>query len=90
MATIGEEIKRLQSQYSANLEEHVAVVVWSEDDVIGRARERGITLTRQEAQGIIDAIHRRHSATLGITWDTIDCWLDNEAHILPVKLIPVK
>jgi len=77
MVIIGKEIERLQRQYKDSLDEHVAVVVWSEDDVLCRAKEREIKITREQAQDIIDRIDHKQDATLGITWDTIDCYLDD-------------
>lgn len=77
MTTIRKEIERLQRQYADNLDEHVAVAVWSEDDVLGRAKEREIKITKEKAQEIIDRIDRKQDATLGISWDTIDCYLDD-------------
>jgi len=77
MVTIGKEIERLRRQYKDNLDEHVAVMVWSEDDMLCRAGERKIKITREQAQDIIDRIDRKQDATLGITWDTIDCYLDD-------------
>lgn len=57
-------------------EECIAVAVWSEIDVMNRAKERNIEITKEEARQIIEVIHRRQDSTLGITWDTIDCYLD--------------
>lgn len=68
-----EDMQRLHT----NPKEHFAVVIWSEDDVLSRARERGTKITREQAQEIIDRIHRKHNASLGISWDTIDTYLDD-------------
>lgn len=57
-------------------DEHVAVAVWCEEDVFGRAKEKRMKISREEAQEILADIDRKQDAELGITWDTIDCYLD--------------
>lgn len=74
MPTVRKVVEELQRY---NQEEHVAVAVWSEDDVIHRAEEINVKISREKAQEIIDRIDRKQTATLGITWDTIDCYLDD-------------
>ena len=59
-----------------NPDEHVAVDIWSVDDVLDRAEERGIKISRSQAEQIIDEIHKRCDATIGINWDVIDTYLD--------------
>jgi len=54
----------------------IAVAIWTVDDVKARAKERGIDITDEEAELIISAIDREQSAELGISWDTIDAFLD--------------
>lgn len=76
MPTVRKVIEWLETAYG-NKDEHIAVHIWSEDDVMSRAIGRGIKVTRKQAQDIIDTIDRKKSATLGITWDTIDCHLDD-------------
>ncbi|MBA7587630.1 hypothetical protein ES708_29661 [subsurface metagenome] len=71
MPTVEEAIKRLKW----NGKQHVAVAIWSEDDVLGRAKERGIKCSRAWAREIIDKIDNKQDCSLGITWDTIDCYL---------------
>ena len=57
-------------------EQHVAVAIWCEDDVVGRAKEKGMKITREQAQEILAKMERNHDAELGITWTTIDCYLE--------------
>jgi hypothetical protein len=75
MTTIKELIGHLQNSYKP--EDVVAVAIWTRDDVLERAKERGLTISLEEADQIIDRIDRRQDATLGITWDTIDAYLDD-------------
>jgi len=62
-----------------NGSQHVAVAIWCEDDVRERAAERGMTISREQAQGVITNIDYRQDCELGITWTTIDCVLDEIA-----------
>ena len=71
MPTVEEAVKRL----NWNGKQHVAVAIWSEDDVLGRAKELGIKCSRAQAREIIDSIDNKQDCSLGITWDTIDCYL---------------
>ena len=72
MPTVEQAMERLKR----NGDQHVAVAIWSEDDVLGRAKERGISCTREQAQEILDEMDRKQDCELGITWITIDCFLD--------------
>jgi len=53
-----------------------ACVVWSVEDFEHRAEERD---NEYDSSKFEDALHQmihKHDATLGISWDTIDFWLD--------------
>lgn len=71
MPTVEEAIKRLKW----NGKQHVAVAIWCEDDVLGRAKKRGIKCSRARAREIIDRIDNKQDCSIGITWDNIDCYL---------------
>lgn len=74
MPTVKEVIEHLQ-QYR-NLNEHLAAHIWSEEDVLERAKENKIKITRKQAQEIIERIDRNLDSTQGITWDTLDCYIN--------------
>jgi len=74
MPTVSQVIQRLNSQYQPD--EHIAVAIWCEEDVFGRAEERGMAITTEQAQSIIEQMDANHDAEIGITWDTIDAGLD--------------
>ena len=59
-------------------DEHIATAIWCEEDVIGRARERGKEVTREQAQEILDRIDSKWDATIGISWVEIDVYTDAE------------
>ena len=56
--------------------QHVAVAIWCEDDVLELAREKGIKCSRTRAREIIDEIDHKHDAFLGISWNTISVYLN--------------
>ena len=51
-------------------------LVWSWEDVIHRAGERGHKLTRQECADIISEVGRKHDCELGVSWLTLDVYID--------------
>jgi len=56
---------------------HVAVVIWSPEDVKGRAKQLGIKVTDEQVDDILDRLDDKQDCSLGISWDTIDCYLDD-------------
>ena len=52
------------------------VIVWSWEDVLYRAAERGIKLTRNQCEDVTFNVGRRHDAEYGVSWLTLDCWID--------------
>jgi len=71
MPTYEEILKRLEPEKG----KHLAVAIWAEDDVLGRALELGVKITGEQARSIIDEIDHRQDCSFGITWDTIDYYL---------------
>lgn len=70
MSIVASTIEHLQGYKP---DEHIAVAIWCEADVLGRAKELGKKITRKQAQEILDDIEQHHDAELGISWDTLDC-----------------
>lgn len=75
MTTVKDHIEHMKNSYKP--EDIVAVAIWQVDDVLGQAKETGIKITRKQAEEIIERIDRRQDASLGISWDTIDAYLDD-------------
>lgn len=71
MPTTAEAIGRLRW-----INGHVAMAIWQRSDVFDQAKRRGITITKDEADQILDEMDRNQDCTVGITWDTIDYYLD--------------
>lgn len=55
---------------------HVAAAIWSETDVLERAWEREIECSQVEARAIIDNMDYNQDYSMGISWGTIDFYLD--------------
>lgn len=71
MPTVKEAVRRLEW----NKGQHVAVAIWCEDDVLERAKQLAIKCSHAKAREIIDTIDNKQDCSIGITWDTIDCYL---------------
>jgi hypothetical protein len=55
---------------------HVAVAVWCREDVIEKAREKGIQLGERSADEILDHLDHKQDCTEGISWITLDVFID--------------
>jgi hypothetical protein len=56
--------------------EHFACVIWSTADVKAKAKEMHKRISTAKANDIIDQIHKRHDAGMGITWDTLESYIE--------------
>lgn len=72
MPTVAEVIKRLNWAKG----QHIAVAIWCEEDVIERAKEKGVIMGHKPAAEIMDALDHDHDCELGITWDSLDYYID--------------
>lgn len=76
MPKVSDVIRHLTDNYQSD--EHIATAIWCEEDVIGRARERGKFVTQEQAQNILDTIDRKQDCTQGISWVELDIYTDAE------------
>jgi len=67
--------RRLRTLYKPN--DHIAAHLWCSEDVFQVAGEIGGTITKKDANEIIDQIDRHIDSEFGITWDTIKCILQD-------------
>jgi hypothetical protein len=74
MATVKEIIEKFQSSYKPD--DHVAVAIWSIEDVMEQAKENGVKITKKRANEVLDFIDDEQDATHGISWITINCAID--------------
>ena len=52
-------------------------ITWSTEDVLHQAKQKGVKLTEDEANEILLEIERKHDADIGISWETIDVYIDD-------------
>ena len=55
-------------------------IVWCADDVIGHGKDQEVYINEQDAGKILDNMKRKHDAYCGISWDTIDYYVDENGH----------
>tara|TARA_R100000388_G_scaffold89558_1_gene70382 strand:+ start:213 stop:410 length:198 start_codon:yes stop_codon:yes gene_type:complete len=51
-------------------------IIWSTEDVLHQAKEKGVKLTEDEANQILLQMERKHDADIGISWSTIDDYIE--------------
>jgi len=71
-------IKELKEHIARNYKDgdHVAYAIWSLDDVIERAKENEVKISKKQAEELLDTINDSQDCTQGITWNSIDNELD--------------
>jgi len=52
-------------------------IVWHVKDILMRAKDKGIDLSKDKALTILHEIKDNHDATIGINWEVIDCSLED-------------
>lgn len=53
-------------------------LIWQIDDIISMAEsEYDKTLSDEDARDILWSIDRRHDASIGVSWDVIEVYLDD-------------
>jgi hypothetical protein len=71
--TRGELIELLKKQ--GKLDTHVACNVWSADDVKKLAEELGLSITKEDANNIIDLVEDNIDCSEGISWNTLGFYI---------------
>lgn len=67
-------IEHLQQRYQPD--DVIAASLWVAEDVLIRAAESGITLTRDQAEAVLDMAEDHHDANVGISWDVLDIHIE--------------
>jgi hypothetical protein len=52
-------------------------IIWSTEDVLHQAKQKGVKLTEDEANEILLEMERKHDADIGINWETIDDYIES-------------
>jgi hypothetical protein len=50
-------------------------IKWSWEDFVERAKDTGYKCSRKEAQTLLEEMIRKHDCEIGITWFTLDYYL---------------
>ncbi len=51
-------------------------LTWCIEDVLGQAKSNKIKITRQEAGRVLEYCLNKHDCNIGVTWDTLDYYID--------------
>mgnify|MGYP007077424097 FL=1 len=59
--------------------EESITITWHVDDILMRAKENGLDLSKDKAIEILHDLKDNHDSTIGINWDVIDeyIWIKN-------------
>lgn len=68
--------EHLKNYKDAIIDGTAIALVWQADDVEMRAEERDIELTPEQVGDILHLLDHKHDASLGVSWDTIDYYID--------------
>ena len=52
-----------------------AFMLWQPEDVIYLAKEKGVTLLDTQVEQVL---HNDVDASIGINWEVLSCWIDEE------------
>jgi len=69
----------LQEVYDMLDDPNEGFLQWSADDFIDLAKQQSRYISEEKAQEALRHMIRKHDCTLGITWDTLSCYLDEYA-----------
>lgn len=76
------EYKELEDKYNALQKENKELkkqlqnsITWSVEDFLGYDTNGKYTITPEQAQEALNHMIRKHDASMGITWDTIEYYL---------------
>ncbi len=56
-------------------DEVIAYAIWEIDDVAWIAEKNGIEIDKDTAKRVIEKVHHRQDANIGINWEIIECYL---------------
>lgn len=71
--TVEDHIKHLQRHHKPK--DIIAVQMWVREDV----KHLDKTLTDEDCDDVLDSVHTKQDASLGITWDTLEFYINTVA-----------
>ena len=72
-----EHIKSLKEEF---INGDAIAVIWTTEDVFTESENIDTEISEEEAQKILEILDRKHDASIGISWDTISCHIDEIIH----------
>lgn len=76
MPTVKDYIEQLQRLYKPD--DVIACHLWATDDVLEQAKMLGIEISQQEAEEIIESVHKHADCEYGITWLTLEIAIEEK------------
>jgi len=73
LATLKKELAKVIKEFN---QYKLEAVKWSWDDIQGTAKQKGKKCSKKKAQEILELMIDKHDAELGITWITIEYYVD--------------
>jgi hypothetical protein len=74
MATVKELQELLADMYSPD--EEIAYSLWNVLDVQSQAEDSGIVLSEGQARTVLNRVHRKQDAGIGINWDVVQVHME--------------
>jgi uncharacterized protein YjaG (DUF416 family) len=71
----GKSLKDAEKALKEYWRERIAIS-WCIEDVLGRAEDRDIELTEDQALDVLSAMESGHDCEIGINWNVIDFHID--------------
>jgi len=81
MVLVKELKRRLNDWYKDD--EEIAVAIWTVDDIKTQAESMGIKIKKKDAEQILYEIDKHQDSSIGISWDTLGCYLDDFRKVGP-------
>ena len=54
------------------------VITWCVEDVLMHAKSSGVKCSKKKAAWVLERMDYFHDCAIGITWEVIDFWLNEE------------
>lgn len=74
------KVSQLKEQLARDFkdDDEIAYTIWNREDVKSRAQQLGPDITDETADAILERMHLKQDCCIGLTWDTIDFYLQQE------------
>lgn len=73
LAKLEKDYEELRAEFEQYKRESVK---WSVEDFTWRAKDIGYEITEEKAQEALERMIEKHDCELGITWDTVDFFIE--------------